>query len=79
MSRQNHKKKHLAREQVLFLQGLVKMRGFDSRTLAERTRFPRSTIISVLNGNRANPLARWAIAQVLQEPVKRLFSPPGPE
>ncbi|MHB8071539.1 MAG: hypothetical protein ACYDHF_06270 [Candidatus Cryosericum sp.] len=76
MSPGNGKKKYLQPGQVNFIQGLVKMRGFDSLALAARTRFPRSTIIANLNGDRANPLTRWAIAQVLKEPVHRLF-PPG--
>jgi len=69
----NSKKKFLNPQQVNFLQGLAKMRGHDSDTLAEATRFPRSTIISNMNGRRRNPLARWAIATILQEPVETLF------
>jgi hypothetical protein len=69
----NFKQKYLTRTQVNFLQGLAKMRGFDSASLAERNRFARSTIIANMNGDRQSPLVRWAIATVLKEPQEHLF------
>lgn len=75
MAGNNHKKKFLTPAEVNQVQGRVKMAGHDSLSLAAATRFARSTIIAVLNGDRRGPLARWAIAQVLGEPEALLFPP----
>jgi lambda repressor-like predicted transcriptional regulator len=72
----NNHKKFLSPAEVNHVQGLVKMRGHDSRSLAAATGYARSAIIKVLNGDRCMPRARGAIAQVLGLPEAALF--PGP-
>ena len=76
MDQNNSKKKYLSPEQVNYLQGLVKMRGHDSLTLAAATGIPRSTIIGTLNGHRPGWRLRPMLAAILQEPEEKLF-PPG--
>lgn len=70
-------KKYLSPGQVNRLQGLVKIAGFHSGTLAAKLELPRSTLISVLNGARCNPGARLKVAEFLGLPAADLFGDNG--
>jgi hypothetical protein len=69
--------KFLTREQTNYIQGRLKMLGENTVTLAARLRLPWSTVAGTINGNRANPQARQAIADFLEEPVEKLFGDNG--
>lgn len=69
--------KFLTREQTNYIQGRLKMRGENTVTLAARLGIPWSTMAGTINGNRANPEARQAIAEFLGEPMEKLFGANG--
>ena len=66
-------RKYLTPEQTNYIQGRLKMLGENTVTLASRLGIPWSTVAGAINGNRANPEARQAIAGFLGEPVEALF------
>ncbi len=68
--------KFLTREQTNYIQGRLKMMGENTVTLAARLMRPWSTVAGTINGNRANPEVRQAIADFLGEPVEKLFEGP---
>jgi hypothetical protein len=72
-------RKFLTPEQTNYIQGRLKMLGENSVTLAARLGRPWSTVAGTINGNRANPEVRQAIADFLEEPVEKLFGSPQVE
>lgn len=65
--------KYLTREQTNNIQGRLKMRGENTVTLAAKLGIPWSTVAGTINGYRANPKARRAIADFLGERLEALF------
>ncbi len=70
-------KKFLTRKQTNYIQGSLKMLGENTVTLAARLGRPWSTVAGTINGNRANPEVRRAIADFLGQPVEELFGGNG--
>jgi hypothetical protein len=69
--------KFLTIEQTNYIQGRLKMLGENTVTLAAKFGRPWSTVAGTINGNRANPEVRQAIADFLGEPIDKLFGGNG--
>lgn len=69
--------KFLTPEQTNYIQGSLKMRGENTVTLAAKLGRPWSTVAGTINGNRANPEVRQAIADFLGESIDKLFGANG--
>lgn len=69
--------KYLQPDQIHRLQGLIKMKGEHSGTLAVKLGIPQATLISTINGWRRHAGARQALAQFLGEPLEQLFGGDG--